>query len=159
MLQERIWRGGFRGRECLSVRDSGRGLVYRGLMCRSRLWKRAPLPIGAPLGRMGGGVRSSGTLRDSWRWALEKEHSSLWALCEGNLEEGFFTEDPEGYVEKALETGISVGAPLGNLEGGSFTRDFERWMRGNLGGGASLRELCEGTCWGGLHYWEPREDM
>jgi hypothetical protein len=51
---------------------------------------------------------------------LEKEHSSLWALCEGNLEEGFFTEDPEGYVEKALETVISVGVPLGNLEGGSF---------------------------------------
>ena len=36
------------------------------------------------------------------------EHSSLWAFCEGNLEGGFFTEDPEGYVEKALETGISL---------------------------------------------------
>jgi hypothetical protein len=53
------------------------------------------------------GARSPGTLRDSWR-ALEMEHSSLRALCEGNLEGGFCTEDPEGYVEKALETGISL---------------------------------------------------
>ena len=45
---------------------------------------------------------------------------------------GSFTEDPEGYVEKALETGISIGAPLGNLEAGSFTRDFERWMKETL---------------------------
>ena len=66
MLQERIWTGGLRGRECLSVGESGRGLVYRGLECRRRLWKRAPLSIGAPLRRMeGGGVRSSETLRDS----------------------------------------------------------------------------------------------
>jgi hypothetical protein len=36
------------------------------------------------------------------------EHLSLWALCEGNLEGGSFTGDPEGYVEKALETGISL---------------------------------------------------
>jgi len=41
------------------------------------------------------------------------EYSSLWALCEGNLEEGSFTKDPEGYVEKALETGISPLGPPG----------------------------------------------
>jgi len=34
---------------------AGRGLVYRGRMCRRRLWRRAPLSIGAPLGHMGGG--------------------------------------------------------------------------------------------------------
>ena len=28
------------------------------------------------------------------------EHLSLWALCEGNLERGSFTGDPEGYVEE-----------------------------------------------------------
>jgi len=50
----------------------------------------------------------------------------------GNWRVGSFTEDPEGYVEKALETGISIVAPLWNLEGGSFTRDFERWMKGIL---------------------------
>ena len=39
-------------------------------------------------------------------------------LCEGDLEGGSFTEDPEAYVEKGLDTGISIGAPMGNLEGG-----------------------------------------
>jgi len=33
------------------------------------------------------------------------------------VEGGSFPEDPEGYVAKALETGIFIGAPLGNLEG------------------------------------------
>jgi hypothetical protein len=32
----------------------------------------------------------------------------------------------EGYIEKALETGMSIGVPLGNLEGGSYTGDVER---------------------------------
>jgi hypothetical protein len=31
-----------------------------------------------------------------------------WELCEGNLEGGgSLARDPEGYLEKALETGIS----------------------------------------------------
>ena len=34
--------------------------------------------------------------------------ASLRELCEGNLEGGSFPEDPEGYAEKALETGISL---------------------------------------------------
>ena len=38
----------------------------------------------------------------------------------------FITEDPGRYVEKALETDISIGAPLGNLGGGSYTGDVER---------------------------------
>jgi hypothetical protein len=63
----------------------GKGLVYPGFVCRG-LWRRAPLSIGAPLGRRGG-LRSPGTLRDSWG-ALETEHLSLWALCERKLEGG-----------------------------------------------------------------------
>ena len=43
------------------VGEPGRGLVYRGLTIRRRHWRRAPLSIGAPLGRMEG-VRSPGTL-------------------------------------------------------------------------------------------------
>ena len=35
---------------------AGRGLVYRRLMCRRRLWRRAPLSIGAPLGNLEGGL-------------------------------------------------------------------------------------------------------
>jgi hypothetical protein len=43
-------------------------------------------------------VHSPGTLRDNWRvpWT---EHLSLWAFCEGNLEGGSITGDPEGYIE------------------------------------------------------------
>ena len=38
----------------------------------------------------------------------------------------FITWDPGRHVEKALETGISIGAPLGNLEGDSYNGDVER---------------------------------
>ena len=53
------------------------------------------------------------------------EQLSLQELCWGNLEGGFFTGDPEGYVKKGSGDGrLSMGAPLGNLEGGLFTRDL-----------------------------------
>jgi hypothetical protein len=50
----------------------------------------------------------------------------------GTWRKGSFAGDPEGYVEKALETGISFcrGPVLGNLEEGSSTGDFKRWMKG-----------------------------
>ena len=52
----------------------------------------------------------------------------------GTWREGSIVGDPEGYVEKALETGISFyrGPILGNLEEGTFTGDFERWMKGAM---------------------------
>jgi hypothetical protein len=67
------------------VGKPGSGLVYWWLMCKRRLRKRAPLSIGCPLGCVGH-VLSSGSLRDSWRRALENEHLSLWALCDRKLE-------------------------------------------------------------------------
>jgi len=48
---------------------------------------------------------------------------SLWAFCEGNLEGGSFTGDPESYVEGFGDWHLSIGVPLGNLEGGLFTGD------------------------------------
>jgi len=59
---------------------------------------------------------------------------------EGTWREGFLAGDPEGYVEKVLETGISFcrGPVLGNLGEGSSTGDFERSMKGALGWGFSL---------------------
>jgi hypothetical protein len=44
----------------------------------------------------------------------------------GTWREGFLAGDPVRYVEKALETGISLyrGPALGNLEEGSSTWDF-----------------------------------
>jgi len=54
--------------------------------------------------------------------AVEVEFLSLWELCEGNLErEGSLAGDPEGYVEKVLETGMAsifIGAPFGEPGGG-----------------------------------------
>ena len=88
---------------------------------------------------MGGKSVNRELLRDCWRRALEKGHLSLWALCEGNLDGGSFTEGPEGYVENALETGISIHRGTAeNLEGVSFTRVFERWVKGALEVGVPL---------------------
>ena len=111
--------------------EPGRGLVCRRLMCRRRVWRRAPLSIGT---HGGWGLRSPGTLRDSWRWALKTEHSSLWALLEGNLEGGSFPEDPpEGYVEKALETGISLHrGPAGEPGRGLVWRGRWKMNEGRL---------------------------
>jgi hypothetical protein len=59
MLQEQIWAQG----TGISLRwGAGSGLVYRGLMCRRRLWRRAPLSIGAPLENLAGGF-IPGTLK------------------------------------------------------------------------------------------------
>ena len=43
----------------------------------------------------------------------------------GTWKADFITGDPGRYVEKILETGISIGAALGNLEGGSYNGDVE----------------------------------
>jgi hypothetical protein len=53
----------------------------------------------------------------------------------GTWREGLLAGDPEGNVEKALETGntFHTGPVLGNLEEGSFSGDFERRMMGTLG--------------------------
>jgi hypothetical protein len=62
----------------------------------------------------------------SWN-ALETEQPSLWALCEGNLEFGYyFPWDHKGYVEEGSgDEQLFIGAPLVNLEGGSYTGDGE----------------------------------
>jgi hypothetical protein len=60
--------------------------------------------------------------------------ASLWALCEENLDGGSFTEDPEGYVEKALEAGMSLHRDP-NREAGRgliYLGLFERRMKGTL---------------------------
>jgi len=65
----------------------------------------------------------------------------------GTWREGSLVEDPEGYVEESLETGISFhrGPCLGNLEKDSSTGDFERRMKRALGMGLlSLQGLRRG---------------
>jgi len=69
-----------------------------------------------------------------------RDVASLREFCEGNLVEDFITGNPGRYVEKALETGIPIGAPLGNLEGGCYTGGLERRMKEDSRKGASLSE-------------------
>jgi hypothetical protein len=77
----------------------------------------------------------------------------------GTGREGSLAGDPERYVEKALETSISLhrGPVLGNLEGGLSTRDFKMWAerglweRGISLSGRSFRE----PGGGGLFFWGP----
>jgi len=57
--------------------------------------------------------------RDFERWmkgTLGVEHLSLRGLFEENLEGDFIAGDPGGYVEKALETGISLACVQGTLK-------------------------------------------
>jgi hypothetical protein len=71
--------------------------------------------------------------------APELESLSLsLSLCgssaKGTWREGSLAGDPEGYVAKALETGIPFhrGPVWGNLEEGSSIGDFEICMKGAL---------------------------
>jgi hypothetical protein len=77
---------------------------------------------------------STGDFQVWLKRALGVECLSLCEHCEGNLEGGCLAGDPEGYVEKVLETSIYFhrGPVLGNLEEGLSTGDFKRWMKGAL---------------------------
>ena len=81
-------------------------LGIRGLVCRGL--EQQALETGISLHRGPdenyGGVRSHGTLRESWR-ALETGHLSIWAQCEGHLEGGSFTGDLDGYVKEGSGDG------------------------------------------------------
>jgi len=76
-----------------------------------------------------------------------------------------FTGDPGGYVEKALEMGISLyrgpaGEPGRGLINQGLTRDFERHIKGALEEEClSLRELCEGNLEGGAPLLGTLEDV
>jgi len=88
---------------------------------------------------------------------VETDHSCLWALCEGNLEWGTFPEDPEGYVEKALETGISLYmGPAGESGMGLICQGILEMDEGDCRSGASLREFWEGNLMGGFITGNPR---
>jgi len=74
---------------------------------------------------------------------------------------GSLAGDPEGYVKKDLETGMSFhrGPVLGNLEEGSSTGDFKRRMKGarwmnslSLSLSLSLKRI-RGEAWGELLHW------
>jgi hypothetical protein len=51
-----------------------------------------------------------------------------WELCEGKLEGGLLAGDPGGYVENALQEGISFHRAL--VLGVLVYWGFESWMKG-----------------------------
>ena len=64
--------------------------------------------------------------------------------------------DPEGYVEKALETGISLNrGPDGEPGRGLIYQGLSEMDERDSRGGASLREFCEGNLVGRIHYRGP----
>jgi len=79
---------------------------------------------GGSVGQLGVGS-STGDFEIWLKGALEVQCLSLWELCEGNLEGGSLAGGPEGYIEKALEAGISFhrGHVWGNWRG-FVCRDF-----------------------------------
>jgi hypothetical protein len=86
-------------------------------------------------------------------WSISVYGSSV----KGTWMEGSLVGDPEGLVEKALETGtFCYRGPAGEPGRGSSTKAFERWIKGALRmEGFSLKRLSAEGLWGGLLYWGP----
>jgi len=78
------------------------------------------------------GVGSSTTDFEGWlKGALVVGISLYGSSVKGTWRKSSLVGDPEGYVEKALETGIYCHrGPTGEPGRGSSTKDFERWMKG-----------------------------
>ena len=99
--------------------EPGWGLVYQGLMCWRRIWRRAFLSIGGPLRTWGVG---GSVYRELWeideRGLWKRASPSMGAVL-GMLEESFFTGDPEGYVKEGSGNGnFSLSEPsLGTWSG------------------------------------------
>ena len=137
---------------------AGMELVYRELMHRTRLWRRAPLSIGAHLGRMG----EKSVHRELWEivgWLWKRNIPLYGRSVKGTWRGGCLTEYPEGYVDKALETGISLHrGPTEESGMGLIYQGLWEMDEGSCRGGASLWESSvRGTMRGELIYWWPRK--
>jgi len=105
-----------------------RGARLPGTYGWGGLWRRASLPIGAPLERMEGSIQ-----RELWEiveGGLWKQSFSLYGRSVRGTWRGLLYWGPWRLCRGRLwwRASLSIGSPLGNLEGGSFTGDFERWM-------------------------------
>jgi len=86
-------------------------------MCRRRLWRWAPLSIGAALGQIGGGVCSPGTLTVEgglWKWSISLYGRSVRGTWRG----GAPLLGTLKIMLKKLwrQTSLSIGASLEKLE-------------------------------------------
>jgi hypothetical protein len=80
----------------------------------------------------------------------------------GTWREGSLAGDPEGYVEKALETAIFFhrGPVWRTWRRACLSGAFERWMKGALKmESLSLKRLCGGGLRGGAPSLQTLEDM
>jgi hypothetical protein len=96
---------------------------------KGRLWRWESLFMGALLGNLGWAHLLG--LRDMAEGGSGEECLSPWGSVKGTWREGPLSGDPAEYLEKALETGIS-------LHRSSSTGVFESWMKGPLGWGIAL---------------------
>jgi hypothetical protein len=97
------------------------GLLYWGLwrICKGRLWRRASLSIGVPLGNLERGSCTG----DAERWIKEGSGNgvslSLWELYEGNLEEGspLLGTRTISQVRLLKWASVSIGSPVAGEHG------------------------------------------
>jgi hypothetical protein len=127
-------------------REHGGGypLLQALKVTKGRLWGWASLFMRAQLGILEWD-HLPGTLRYGWKGLYGWSVSLCGSSVKGTWREGFLAGDPEGYVEKALEKGISFhGSPIwgpwrrANLLGTSRTRGRDS------GDGASLSKEAGG---------------
>jgi len=125
---ERYLKGGSTDRAFLSMGAPFRG-TWRGgsFVGDPECYERKAL--GTAVSLYGGSLGNLGWanlwgLRDMAEGALGMECLSPWGFCEGNLEGGSLSGDPDGHLEKALEMGISVyrGSAFGEPGGGLVYR-------------------------------------
>jgi hypothetical protein len=78
-------------------------------------------------------------------FSLSLSLSLCGGFAKGTWRDGSFTGDPEGYVKKALETGVFLhrGPVRGPGKGCCFTGDFERRRDFDLSGGLVYRGIRE----------------
>ena len=140
--------------------EVGAPLLRALKVMKERLWGWASLFIGAQLNNLKWD-QLPGTLRYNWkglwRWSVSLCGSSM----KGTWREGSLAGDPEGYVEKALETGISFhkGPVWGTWSKACLPGTTRAGWRGLWGWSISLcRGFVEGAS-GGAPSLGTLEDM
>jgi len=111
---------------------------------------------GGSVGQTGVGS-STGDFEIRWKGLWRCSVPLCGSCVKGTWREGCLAGDPEGYVEKSLETGISFhrGPVCGIWWRARLPRTLRKRWRGLWGWGFSLwRGSVEGA-WGNLIHWGP----
>jgi len=115
---------------------------------KGRLWGRESLFMVVQFGNLEW-THVPGTLRYGWKGLWNWGVSLCGSSVKGTWREGSLAEDPKGYIEKVLETGIFfTGASSGKPGGGLFYRGLWELDKGALGLGHL--SLSQEAPWRGL---------